>query len=258
MLFTERGVFMPSCESCGRKAGIKRPGIFFIVALLCGLPAAGQSLSVLPVNILLTPGQKATSLTVTNQGNSETAIQIRAFSWSQTSGDDQLTPSDAVIVSPPLATIGPGATQVVRLILRQGPQDREATYRILVDQIPPPVEPGTVHIVLRMSIPIFAQPTIRVAPHLQFHIERNAGSAFLVAYNDGAHHEKIRDVTLWTNDGQKLNTSSNASPYILAGATRRWPIEAKDSLPLPSETLRLTAHADAGAIEQQVRVVTPQ
>jgi len=249
---------MPPSKSCECKAGSNRSSFVLIIALLSGLPAAGQSLSVLPVNILFTPGQKATSLTVTNQGKGETAIQIRAFAWSQQSGDDELSPSDTVVVSPPLASIAPGATQVVRLILRQPPRDREATYRILVDQIPPPAEAGIVRIVLRMSIPIFAEPTTRVVPHLQFHVERDGGSAFLVASNDGAHHEKIRDVALWTSDGHKLDTKSNASPYVLAGATRRWPIEAQGSLPAPSETLRLTAHADSGAIEQQVRVIAPQ
>ncbi len=44
--------------------------------LLAGLAAGAQALSVLPVNIFLSPGQKATSLTVTNQGTAETAIQI--------------------------------------------------------------------------------------------------------------------------------------------------------------------------------------
>jgi fimbrial chaperone protein len=226
-----------------------------LVVLLAGLAARAQSLSVLPVNIGLTPGQKATTLTVTNQGNSETAIQIRAYAWNQRSGEDQLTTSNAVVVSPPLASIAPGATQVVRLILRQSPQGREATYRILVDQIPPPAEPGIVHVVLRMSIPIFALPAARAVPHVQFHIERDADSAYLVALNDGGRHEAIRNVVLWTGDGRKLSTESDASPYILAGATRRWPIAAQGSLPLPSETLRLKAHADAGAVEQQIRVV---
>src|ERR1700722_8836815 len=93
-----------------------------LVVLPTGLAAKAQSLLVLPVNIGLPAGQKATTLTVTNQGISETAIQIRAYAWSQKDGTDQLTTSDAVVVSPPMASIAPGATQVVRLILRQSPQ----------------------------------------------------------------------------------------------------------------------------------------
>ena len=132
-----------------------------LVFVLTGSAAGAQSLSVLPVNIFFPAGQKAATLTVTNQGKSETAVQIRAYGWNQQDGNDQqLTSTDAVLMSPPLATIAPGASQVVRLILRQAPQDREAAYRILVDQIPPPAEPGIVHIVLRLSIRIFAVPGV--------------------------------------------------------------------------------------------------
>jgi fimbrial chaperone protein len=224
--------------------------------LLTGLAADAQSLSVLPVNIFLAPGQKATTLTVTNQGNSKTSIQIRAYAWNQQGDDDQLTTSDEVVISPPIASIAPGANQVVRLILRQSPQAREATYRILLDQIPPPAEAGIVHVVLRLSIPIFAQPATRALPHVQFHIELNAGQIYLVGVNDGLRHEAIRDIELSTSDGRTLKAASGSSPYILAGVTRRWNIAAQGPLPLPSETLRLTAHSDAGAIEQQVPVVS--
>jgi fimbrial chaperone protein len=226
-----------------------------LIVLLAGGAARAQSLMVIPVNVQLPPGQRATTLTVTNQGNSETAIQIRAYAWNQQDGTDQLVTSDAVLVSPPLTTIAAGATQVVRLILRQPPQGREATYRILVDQIPPPAEPGVVHVVLRLSIPIFAQPVNRATPHLQFHIEHDAGSDFLVAHNDGGRHEAIRDALLVTSDGRKLIAAVNKSPYILAGATRRWLINTAGAIPQPGETLRLTSHADSSVIEQQVSVV---
>lgn len=99
--------------------------------------AKAQALSVLPVNIQMAPGQGATTMTVTNHGDSETSIQIRAFAWDQQDGEDQLTGSDAVLVSPPLATIPPHGSQVIRIVLRKRPEEQEATYRILLDQIPP-------------------------------------------------------------------------------------------------------------------------
>jgi len=227
-----------------------------VILLLAGPAATAQSLAVLPVNILFSPGQKASSLTVTNKATSETAIQIRAFAWAQKDDGDQLTESDAVVLSPPLATIAPGASQVVRLILRKLPQGREATYRILIDQIPPPAEPGMVHMVLRMSIPIFAEPPTRAVPHVQFHLEIDAEKLVLVGINDGLSHEVIRDVVLTTSDGRKLKGDSSASPYILAGVTRPWAIATDGPLPLPGETMQLTAHTDAGVIQQQVGFVT--
>jgi fimbrial chaperone protein len=228
-------------------------GLFFT-----SLAAEAQALSVLPVNIFLQPGQAATALTVTNQGSGTTAIQIRAYAWDQHNGDDELTPSGEVVISPPIASIAPGGNQVVRIILRLPPRsrDKESTYRILVDQIPPPAEPGIVHVVLRLSIPIFAEPSKRAVPNLQFHIETNAGQIFLVGNNNGLRHDVVRDIELSTSDGRKLKPVSGSSPYILAGATRRWNIAAQGPVPLPSDALTLTGHSDTGAIEQQVRVVS--
>jgi fimbrial chaperone protein len=226
------------------------------LGLLSATAASAQSLMVLPVNIQMTPGQKATTLTVTNRGDAETAIQIRAYSWNQKDGEDTLAASDAVLVSPPLATIAPGATQTVRLILRQAPQGTEATYRILVDQIPPPAAPGVVRVVLRLSIPIFAQPVNRAVAHVHFHIEREAGKLYLVALNDGGRHDVVREALLSTGDGHTLKTTSSSSPYVLAGASRRWAIDTSASLPLLGDSVRMTAKADSGAIEQQVQVVS--
>jgi fimbrial chaperone protein len=120
-----------------------------ILALCSAGAAKAQSLTVLPVNIEMAPGQMSTTMTVINQGTTETSVQLRAFAWSQKDGKEVLTASDDVVASPPAATIAPGATQVVRLVLRKAPGAQEATYRMLLDQIPPPAAPGTVRISLR-------------------------------------------------------------------------------------------------------------
>ncbi|KUZ98489.1 chaperone protein EcpD [Burkholderia ubonensis] len=225
------------------------------MALLSGGTVSAQSLTVLPVIIQMAPGRMATALTVINQGDSETGVQVRAFAWNQPDGNDWLTSSEEVLASPPLATIAPRATQIVRLVLRRPPQEHEATYRVLLDQIPPPAAPGTVRIALRLSIPVFAEPATRVAPHVKFHIERDAGHAWLVAVNDGGRHETIRDITLTTSEGSGLRTEANVSPYVLAGATRRWRIVEQARLPVPGGMVRLTARAETGVVDQPVSVV---
>ena len=91
---------------------------------------------------------------------------------------------------------------------------------------------------------------------LQFHVEMKAGQIFLVAVNNGLRHDVVRDIELSTSDGRKLKLVPGTSPYILAGASRRWNITAQGPLPLPSDTLTLTGHSDSGALEQQVRVVS--
>lgn len=225
-----------------------------IIFCLAGPMAHGQAISVLPVNVLLGPEQMATTLSVSNQDSKETAVQVRAFAWTQKDGADQLTQSDELVVSPPIATIAPGASQVVRLILRKPAQGRETTYRILVDQIPPPAEPGVVHVVLRLSIPVFVQPATPAAPNVHFHLERDGEQLVLVGVNDGLRHEAFRSILLRTSDGRELKEEASASPYILAGATRRWRMagQGTGSLPLPSQPMRLTAKGDAAAIDQPI------
>jgi fimbrial chaperone protein len=246
---------MTQWNSCQPMAAGKTLAAILVLAF-SSLAANAQALSVVPVNLFLSPGQKATSLTVTNQGNSEIALQTRAFAWSQKEGeDDQLTAADNVVLSPPIVKMAPGAKQVIRVILRQSPENREDTYRILMDQIPPPPEAGVVHMVLRLSIPIFAQPAVRSFPDVQFHLEYKNGQIDLVGVNAGNLHEKIRDIVLSTSDGRKLKPDSNASPYLLAGATRRWHFSIEKTQTPPSGAMQLTAHLDAGVIDEQVRFV---
>lgn len=233
-----------------------RTAAWLAVVVFAG-PALAQSLTVLPVSVQMRPGQLATSLTIVNQGTTESAIQVRAFKWSQTAdGSEQLTPSDDVVASPPIATIAPNATQVVRLILRRRVQVQEGSYRLLVDQIPPAAQSGTVRIALRLSIPVFAEPATRANAHVAFHVEQDASGSSLVAVNDGKRHETLRDIKLATAEGEVLPTESNVSPYILAGTTHRWRFLAPARQPSPGEALHLTARAEAtGAVDQTVAMV---
>jgi fimbrial chaperone protein len=236
---------------------VVRPSVFVSLAV-SSWAAAGQSLTVVPVNVFFAPGQNTATVTVTNRGDKEAAIQIRPYVWNQPDGNDQLDATQTLVISPPIASIPAGATQLVRLLLKQPAADKEVTYRILLDQLPPPAETGVVHVVFRLSIPIFSLPAKQAIPRLQFHVEREAGELYLVARNDGIRHDAIREIVLSTASGSKLKADPGVSPYILAGATRRWHIAASGFQPPPDDQLKLTARADAGAIEQQVRVAAKQ
>jgi fimbrial chaperone protein len=221
--------------------------------LLPGL-ARAQGLTVLPVNIEMPAGQMTTTMTVINNGTTETSVQIRALAWTQSDGNEQLTASDEVMASPPIATIAPGATQVVRLVLSKAPTGKEATYRLLLDQIPPVAAPGTVRLALRLSIPIFAQPETRALPHVVYHIESGGGTTTLVAVNDGARHDTVRDVKL-VSPGGGTNTAAAGSPYVLSGSTRRWVIATSGRAPALGDSVQLTGLTDTGPLDVAVPVV---
>jgi fimbrial chaperone protein len=217
--------------------------------------ARAQALTVLPVNIELAPGQMTSTLTVINDGDTQTSIQVRALDWGQKDGVENLAPSSEVMASPPIATIDAGATQVIRLVIRKPPKGKEASYRILVDQIPPAAAPGTVRLALRLSIPVFAPPETRALPHVAYHVETDCGRTSLVAVNDGGRHDTIRNVVLTGAGGASLETTVASSPYILAGATRRWNVESPAGMVVVGQTLTLKGVANAGAFDQPVSIV---
>jgi fimbrial chaperone protein len=214
-----------------------------------------QALSVSPVNVIVNPGQKIVSLTIKNTGTADTSIQSRTFKWSQNGEEDPLEPTTAFQLSPPITTVAAGETQVLRIALREAPRSSEDTYRLLIDQLPPPGKAGTVQVMLRLSIPIFVEADVRTKAKVALSVEHEkSGKFFFVATNSGQRHESIRDVVLTTSDGTKFKISSGALPYILSGTRRRWVISPESALTnVPSE-MKLTARTDGGLIEQQVSV----
>ncbi len=210
-----------------------------------------QGLSVIPVTFQLLPGQMTAVLTVENHTDRETDFQVRPFAWAQTGGDDQLTPTSLLVVSPPLGRVAVGAGQVVRLVLRQPAQAREASYRILLDQVPPPREPGVIGFALRLSMPVFVEPAARVRPQVTWSLQADGGAWYLVAVNSGGRHDVFSGLALRTADGRPLALESNISPYVLAGGARRWRIITPGFAP-SGAPLRLTAQADSGAIDETV------
>lgn len=226
----------------------RRAALAAMLAAPAAVAARAQSLTVLPVSIRLAPGEATSALTVMNTGVAETAVQARVYAWSQPNGADALAASDDVVASPPLATIPPGGSQVVRLLLRRRPQDREATYRILLDQIPAAAAPGVVRMALRLSLPIFAEPPGRAAPRLQFRLERGPGGLALVATNDGLSHEALRGLAVKTAQGEPVAMEPGGSPYLLAGAAHRWRLTPARPL-APGGSLRLTAMSLNGALD---------
>ena len=224
--------------------------VLFCAPAADGQPAT-QGLTVVPVTFEMAAGQMTAVLTMQNHTDRAADFQVRPFAWDQSGGADRLTPTDALVASPPLFRIAAGGDQVVRIVLRRPAQGQEASYRILLDQVPPPATPGVVNFTVRISIPVFVEPPAREAARLRWSIQSDGGAYFLVAVNSGGRRDAVRDMALSSADGRAIAIESNLSPYVLPGATRRWRILAETFA--PSQTaLRLTARADSGRVDQTV------
>ena len=218
--------------------------------------ARAQALQISPISVTLQPGQMTTTLTVGNSGNEPAALQVRPFKWNQTTQEDSLTETGDFLVSPPITTIDAGQTQTFRLILRRPAARIEASYRLLMDQLPPPSMPGMVRIALRLSIPVFAEPEAAAGPNVAWRVVANGDGAMLVGLNRGSKHLRIIDATLTAPSGRRYKLQAVQLPYILPGAERHWRIETGAGL-RPGTTISLVATSDAGPVHATLQVSGP-
>ena len=207
----------------------------FCAALIALLPAIllpslalSEGLRVAPVSFeVAAPGATA-NLTLRNEGASPITVQARVFSWTQ-NGQEHLTPTRDVVVSPPITQLAPGAVQTVRIVRtsRQRVEGEEA-YRLFVDELPDQSRRGgaTVSFVSRLRIPVFfVQPNATV-PTVSWRILQQGGQSWLEATNRGQIHLKLADMSLLS--GNKATFRQNGLfGYALGGSTMRWPLQRR-------------------------------
>lgn len=217
------------------------------VDVLAG-PACAQSLSIAPVTLKIVPGQHATSFTITNVGVVESVVQIRPFVWEQRP-EDALTPATDVIVSPPIVKIPANGRQIVRILVRRPAESREISYRLLIDQIPIRATPGTIQLALRISLPVFVEPTTAPKAKIQARIVGNAGKPVLILENTGSRHEKLQNIVVQGGTGRAFAVDGGAQFYLLAGATRSLALASERSPSSGARPYRLTAQSIEGPLD---------
>ncbi|MEI2265524.1 fimbrial biogenesis chaperone [Erwinia sp. CGal63] len=216
-----------------------------IFTLLAGLAVsaawAGNSVLIWPIDPKIPSGDKATELWLENRGAATTLMQVRVFSWRQQDGHDQYQTQQSVVASPPLVRIEPGKKQLVRLINQTlPPAGEELAYRVLLDEIPTPQQPGEnqagLNFQMRYSVPLFtygeglSAETAR--PVLSWRIVNLEGKPALRITNSGSGHARLSKVSL---GGRSL--SNSLFGYVLARSDNTFPLNfpASDRAELSAE-----------------------
>lgn len=186
--------------------------------------ARGQ-LQAAPTLVELAPGAGAGRLTLANTGDTPVAAQVRVFAWKQADGEDRLGATQEVAISPAIVRIAPGASQVVRVV-REGaaPELSDATYRVVVDELPSPDEPPQVgvQIRLRFVVPVYVRATKAPPPALRCRLE----SVRLSCGNSGGQAAQFGASRLIDARGQAVPLTRGLFGYVLPGSERRWSLDA--------------------------------
>lgn len=201
-----------------------------LVVLAVAWPAWGASFSISPVRIELSPQEATVAVTVTNTGEDPVSIQLRVFSWRQEANEDRLEPTRDLIATPPLFSIVPGESQIVRVGLRRPPQSaREVPFRAIFEEIPGPPPPKAgpaLRINLRVSIPVFYAPNETLKPALAWQLARKEqGKLTLTVRNSGGASAQIGDLALARPGAAAPLVEQKNFAYVLAGAERSFALE---------------------------------
>ncbi|PNU01918.1 fimbrial biogenesis chaperone [Novosphingobium guangzhouense] len=204
-----------------------RPALALLASALVAIgggwaaPARAGSLSVMPVRVDVPSGRRFCSLTLGNDSDRPVTVQVRGFAWSRDEGGvDILTADEGFVVNPPIATIAPHGSRLVRCSL---PADAgahvEKQWRLIVDELPDPTQaqPGVVQTLLRLSVPVF-RGDADVAPQFT----ASLGGEGLRLGNPGSGHAKVIALTL---QGQGGTVTLDKPFYLLAGGAQVVPAE---------------------------------
>lgn len=203
--------------------------IFIFVSLGCAA-ARSASVNVMPVRIELSAARPYAVLRLTNAGTERLTLHMRAYRWTFDERDDVLAETDDVILNPPLTTLAPQAIQIVRVGLRSVNEgDHETTYRLIVEEVPTSkveVKGTAITTILRMSIPIFAQPRRPVAPKLEWSAHRDSdGTVKLVACNRGLAHVQIKSFLVSREGSPEGSEKVEGASYLLPSQRRQWTLK---------------------------------
>jgi fimbrial chaperone protein len=227
-------------------------GAVVLGLLLQGSAASASGVNILPLRAALSPQVRTASFRLASTGMTASLMQVHLLAWSQVDGADQLTPSDDLLVGPPIFTILPGQMQLVRVGLRSlaGPT-HELSYRLMIDEVPTPNVAG-ITFAFRLSLPIFVTPQQLAGPKVRLSAERpDATHLRLTLSNTGDEHIQIKTLRVAAADGTELYSGA-AAWYVLAGQRRSWLFSLERAF--SGSLILVRGSTDGRALNESVRI----
>lgn len=230
-----------------------------VITLSCAvIPLRGtafaSSFQIDPVKIDLEADKATATLRIVNNGDRPTSVRISALSWTQKNSEDVYSETDEIVASPPIATILPHKTQIIRLGQRERTAGEERAYRIIVEEIPQPSPSGTgIDMALRFNLPMYVAGARRAYADLSWTawLEKD-GKVTVEAVNKGDTHVKLLELGWGAGNGSV--TLAGSTGVILAKGSKRWSIPLTGRV-APGVPAILTIRTDDGETQSPL---TPQ
>jgi len=224
-------------------------------------PACAGTFSISPLRLELSTGNPTGALTIRNREGTPVVIQAEAMLWQQADGEDRLSPTRDVLVSPAVFTLPGDGSQLVRVALRQpmaGPQ--ELSYRLILTEVPQQASPGFtgLSVALRLSLPVFVAPAVPPVQRLDWSATRSAdGGVVVSARNTGNVHARVLTFSIAPATDAANALQQEVAAYVLPGQARTWTFDKNQNDTISStdwNRLRLKGTTEAGDFEVETRL----
>ena len=199
----------------------------FALAIALLISTGVSAFTISPMSLQLASSGGTETLLIKNPSNAPIEMGMKVFAWEDSRDLSSLGKTQDLLAMPPIFTIPPNGEQTVRIALRKPLSiEREATYRIVLDQIPSEVGPEQgVNINFSVNLPIFVQPE-GAEPSPEWAITKKGNEdTTLILTNGGDAHIKLADLTLVSTDGDSLITLPASGQYIFGGEQRTWSLD---------------------------------
>jgi fimbrial chaperone protein len=224
-----------------------------LVVAAAGAAHARGQLQTRQTGVLIAAGERAGRLVLANTGDAPVAAQVRLYAWVQDGHEDVLTPSTALVASPAIVEIPADSEQLVRLVRpSSAAPEQELAYRAVVDELPgPPGDEAEAAVAVRMRylLPVF----VRTADAGPAQVHCGIEAQRLVCRNSGGRAAQLAAASLVGAAGRRIELTDGLLGYVLAGSTRRWPLEAADLVALGApQTLEVRLNGEPVQLELDV------
>jgi fimbrial chaperone protein len=206
-------------------------------ALCVLMPAASMAglFSISPIRLDLDRQNKTDSITISNdETERKIEMQAKLFEWTQDAkGNDAYVESNDLVFFPRIFSVDQQDQRVVRVGLKVPAAATEKSYRLFIEELPPPAEPGKkgaqVLFVLRFGVPIFVRPDKEQLAGTIEGLETAATAATVVIRNNGNQNFQIQSLRVKSGAGYEKEIVGG---YVLAGATKHI------TAPIPADVCR--------------------
>jgi fimbrial chaperone protein len=234
-------------------------GNSFVFLVLLTSVSLAANFKVSPVKVYLDKDRKTDVLNLTNEGEEELRVQIKAVQWSQDAdGKDTYSETSDIFFYPKIIVLKGKETRVVRTGIKIPAAGKEKTYRLFISEIPKrkPSKGASITIAIRFGVPIFVKPLEEKPLGEITGMALSGGELGMSVKNSGNMHFMIKKIIISASgsSGKEVFSDEVTGWYLLSGASRLYTVPIPVKACTGMKTLDVAVETEGFTLNRRIDV----